>query len=231
MFEAWNWLFANPMKFVQTVIGLYIVVNPAGASSVFMGLTQDTDRPHRFAIALRACISGFVILAVFGFAGKDLFEFLHIHPWALQIAGGIIMFAFAFALVRGREKEFFGSGEMDGETKARLDIAYYPLAVPLLASPASITLVITQSAAGADTPPRMIIIFGIAFICGVAFLNMLRLGIRIEKKGPGIGLILPRFWGLLLAILSVQFIYDGVLAVIPKIAHAWNSGVTPLPPN
>jgi len=133
MIEAWNWLISESLIFFPTVVALYIVVNPAGASSVFMGLTRDTDRPHRFAIALRATVSAFIVLAVFGFTGNYLFDFLHIKSWALQIAGGIIMFAFAFSLARGREKEFFGEAEMDAESKAKLNIAYYPLAVPLLA--------------------------------------------------------------------------------------------------
>ena len=147
----------------------------------------------------------------------------------LQVAGGIIMFAFAFSLARGREKEFFGASEVDPESKALLNIAYYPLAVPLLASPASITLVITQSAGGQETPPRMILIFSLAFICAIAFLNMLRLGIRIEKKGPGLGLIMPRFWGLLLAVISVQYICDGILEVLPDLAPEWRTGTPSAP--
>ncbi|MHC4450709.1 MAG: MarC family protein [Planctomycetota bacterium] len=223
--EAWATGWAEVLILVQSVISLYIVVNPSGASSVFMGLTKDLTRAERFGIALRACIAGFVILTVFGLSGTFLFSYLKITGWSLRVAGGIIMFAFAFNLVRGREKEFFGLDDPDTDRSHHTNMAYYPLAVPLLASPASIMLVITLSPAGTDVHKQTMLLVSIAIVCGIAFLNMLRLALRLEKKGPGLALVMPRIWGMILAIISVQFIVEGVTELLPSMARAWQSGL------
>ena len=228
----WDWLVDATSRaghelliLVQSVISLYIVVNPSGAASVFMGMTKGTSRAERLGIALRACIAATAILTVFGLSGTFLFKYLHNTGWSLRVAGGIIMFGFAFALVRGREKEFFGGDDVAEEDAPLKNMAYYPLAVPLLASPASITLVITLSPAAKDTYSQFILLASIAIVCAIAFLNMLRLGLRLEKKGPGLALVMPRFWGLILAIIAVQFIYEGVREILPELARAWHSGI------
>jgi multiple antibiotic resistance protein len=223
--EIWDRGWAEVLILVQSVISLYIVVNPAGASSVFMGLTKDMSRPQRFGIALRACVAAIVILTVFGLSGTFLFRYLKITGWSLRVAGGLIMFAFAFNLVRGRESEFFGLGEPDTDRSHHTNMAYYPLAIPLLASPASIMLVITLSPAGTDLYRQTILLLSIVIVCGIAFLNMLRLALRLEKKGPGLALVMPRIWGMILAIIAVQFIVDGIEELLPSLARAWASGL------
>ncbi|MHC4408677.1 MAG: MarC family protein [Planctomycetota bacterium] len=223
--EAWATGWAEVLILVQSVISLYIVVNPSGASSVFMGLTKDLTRAERFGIALRACIAGFVILTVFGLSGTFLFSYLKITGWSLRVAGGIIMFAFAFNLVRGREKEFFGLDDPDTDRSHHTNMAYYLLAVPLLDRPASIMLVIPLWPAGTDVHKQTMLLVSIAIVCGIAFLNMLRLALRLEKKGPGLALVMPRIWGMILAIISVQFIVEGVTELLPSMARAWQSGL------
>jgi len=222
-----QFLYEQGVIIAQAVLSLYIVVNPSGASSVFLGLTKEATPAQRFGIALRACIAAIVILSVFGLSGTFLFKYLKITGWSLRVAGGIIMFGFAFSLARGKEKEFFGTIGDDPDTDpAHLkNLAYYPLAVPLLASPASITLVITLSPHGTDTHAQFVLLTSIVLVCGICFLNMMRLGWMLEKKGPGLALIMPRLWGLVLAIISVQFIKDGLVEVLPQLAKAWHAGI------
>jgi len=225
-----TYLYEQGLIIIQAVLSLYIVVNPSGASSVFLGLTKDATPAQRFGIALRACIAGVIILSIFGLSGTFLFKYLKITGWSLRVAGGIIMFAFAFNLARGREKEFFGVGQPDTDRSHLSNIAYYPLAVPLIASPASITLVITLSPQGTDTHAQFVLLTSIILVCGICFLNMMRLGWMLEKKGPGMSLIMPRLWGLVLAIISVQFIADGLIEILPKFAAAWQQGIQAAPP-
>ncbi len=203
--------------FVVSFLGLYIVVNPSGVASVFVGLTRTSSSGQRRVIALRASITAALILTFFALAGTYVLSQLRVTGGALQIAGGIFIFGLAFALARGKEKEFFGAPAPDAVSAGELHgIAYSPLAVPMMAGPASLTLVMTASAkAGADPYAWAALLAAIGGTCLFCLLSMQSWTRMSERHGPGFASVAPRIMGLVLAVIAVQFILDGVVQVIP----------------
>jgi multiple antibiotic resistance protein len=227
---------------VKAFLSLYIVVNPTTVSSVFLGLTKQATAAERRRIAFLAALTGGIALAVFALAGSLLFQIFKITGAALEIAGGIIVFNLAYALVRGREREFFGHvGDEAASAGVHKSVAYTPLGVPLIAGPASITVVMTLSAQAMGpaaavtdfsrfTAIHLWILLGVvgivAFLC---FLSMLRV-LRLEDRfGPGLSLIMPRIMGLVLAVIAIQFVVHGLTAILPDLGEAWRSSATPAP--
>lgn len=206
---------------VVSILGLYIVVNPAGVASVFLGLTKNASGAERRRIALRAAITAALILTFFALAGTWLMRRLQITSGALQIAGGVFIFGLAFALARGKEKEFFGGVDEAGPQAVPHSVAYSPLAVPMMAGPASIMVVMTSSAKAGDDPYAWAaLLIAIGATCLFCLLSMQR-WIKIEEKhGPGFGAVTPRIMGLVLAVIAVQFIVDGVAQVLPHLVAA-----------
>lgn len=225
---------------VQAFLSLYIVVNPTTVSSVFLGITKQATAAERRKIAFLAALTGGIVLAAFALAGTFLFKFFKINPAALEVAGGIIVFNLAYALVRGRETEFFGNaGAEAASAGVSKSIAYTPLAVPLIAGPASITVVMTLSAQATGpikddfdlsrfTTLRLWILLAVIGVVSLrCFLSMLKV-LRLETRfGPGVSLIMPRIMGLILAVISVQFVIHGLTGVLPELGEAWRKGVTP----
>jgi len=205
--------------FVVSVLSLYIVINPAGVSAVFLGLTSQLDRNERRLIALRATITAMAILTVFALGGTFILSKLRITSSALQIAGGIFIFALAFALARGKEREFFGQPQGKVAGRSPRSVAYTPIAVPLMAGPASITVVMTASAQAANKPSAwaalLLAIVVTCLLCLISMQNWVRLE---ESRGPAFGMVLSRIMGLVLAVIAVQFIIDGVEKVALRIA-------------
>jgi len=210
---------------VQAFLSLYIVVNPTTVSSVFLGVTRQATAADRRRIALLAALTGGITLAAFALAGAFLFQVFRISGATLQIAGGIIVFNLAYALVRGREHEFFGkAGEDAAEAGVHRSVAFTPLAVPLIAGPASITIVMTLSAKATDGESRILLLGVIGVVAVLCFLSMLRV-IRLEARlGPGLSLIAPRIMGLILAVIAVQFVIQGIEAILPVLGEAWRAG-------
>jgi multiple antibiotic resistance protein len=227
---------------VQALLSLYIVVNPTTVSSVFLGITKQATPAERRKIAFLASLTGGIVLAAFALAGTFLFEIFKITGAALELAGGIIVFNLAYSLVRGRESEFFGkTGEDAAQAGAAKSVAYSPLGVPLIAGPASITVVMTLSAKATGpataltdlsrfTTKSLWILLGVIAIVALrCFFSMLKV-LRLEHRfGPGFSLILPRIMGLVLAVISVQFVIHGLMAILPDLAKAWHSGIAPAP--
>ncbi len=228
---------------VQALLSLYIVVNPTTVSSVFLGITRQATAAERRGIAFRASLTGGLVLAAFALAGTFLFNVFKITGAALELAGGIIVFNLAYALVRGREHEFFGKvGDDAAQAGVHKSVAYTPLGVPLIAGPASITVVMTLSAKVAPPSSEIIdlsrfattrlwillaVIGIVALRCFLAMLKVLRLENRF---GPGLSLILPRIMGLILAVISVQFIVHGLTMILPELGAAWRGTAATAPP-
>ncbi|MGH7163645.1 MAG: MarC family protein, partial [Planctomycetota bacterium] len=99
----WESIPAEAKVAIQSVLALYIVVNPSGVASIFLGLTRDAEPAQRRRAAFLAVVAGAVTLAAFALAGTYLFRYLRITGATLQIAGGMFVFGVAFALARGKE--------------------------------------------------------------------------------------------------------------------------------
>jgi multiple antibiotic resistance protein len=75
--------------------------------------------------------------------GSVIFGALKISIPALLIAGGIILFAFALPMVIGEDKQ----KESDSPSPPpSIEIATYPLAVPLMASPHGLVAIVSMEA-------------------------------------------------------------------------------------
>ena len=211
--------------FVLSLISLYIVVNPTAVAAVFLSLTQRLPTRERHKIAWRATISAAAILTFFALAGTYVLGNLRVTSAAVQIAGGVFIFALAFALVRGKEREFFGHfPEAVGDRGAR-SIAYSPIAVPLMAGPASITVVMTSASKAADDPyawAALLLAIAVTFLlCALSMQRWIRLS---ERRGPGFASVLPKIMGLVLAVIAVQFMIDGVEAVVRRLVDVVRAG-------
>lgn len=222
MHEFLRSAYSEMVILVQSILGLYIVVNPAGVASIFLGLTKDMDHRHRRGIAYRAVFAGGITLVAFALAGTYLFSLFRITAGSLQIAGGIFVFGVAFALARGKEGEFFGRIEADAK-HAPSSVAYYPLAIPMIAGPASITMVMTLSAKATTAGGRIMLMASIAAVVLLCLLSMLRYLKLTTKFGGTLALIAPRIMGLILAVIAVQFIIEGIAQILPRLAEVWNA--------
>ena len=203
-----------------SIVSLYIVINPAAVAAVYLGLTRRLSADEQRRIALRAPITAAVILTSFALGGTFILGKLRITGAALEIAGGIFIFALAFALARGKEREFFGHLPDGAGDRPSTSLAYSPIAVPMIAGPASITVVMTSATKAADDPYAWAsLLVAIAVTCLLCFLSMRRWVRLAESRGPGFGSVLPRIMGLVLAVIAVQFIIDGVEEVVLQLAE------------
>jgi multiple antibiotic resistance protein len=95
------------------------------------------------------------------------------------------------------------------------NIAVFPLAFPLMAGPGAITATVLLAGQAAGRPlllaALIAVILVIAAVCFGAFMLAERIGHLLGQTGNA---VLQRLLGLLLAALAVQFVIDGVRAVL-----------------
>lgn len=193
---------------LATFVGLLPIVNPFSSAVVFLALTGRLSDPERQRQATLACLYALGVLLVFLFAGALIMTFFGISIPALRVAGGLIVARAGFSML---------APTVDGgpdETALHRDIAFTPLAVPMLSGPGSIAVTIGM-AAGADS------IFGhLAIAAGIVLVVLVSWAIlrsaRAVKRLLGERGIdaMTRIMGFLLICVGVQFIGIGVIEVV-----------------
>jgi len=205
-----------PIEFlVSAFVTILVVVDPVGLVPAFLAVTHGLPEKNRPQVAVRACILATIILAGSALIGNWLLHALSITLPAFRIAGGLLLFSIASEMVFGvRIKRQSEDAEQALDQHVR-DISAFPLAIPLMAGPGAITAVVLLSGRAAGDISLLAILLGvIVFVCGlciVAFFTANGIGRVI---GATANTVLERLLGVVLAALAVQFVVDGVKAVL-----------------
>ena len=163
-------------------------------------------------------VAGMVIF-VFALTGQFLFSVLGITLPAFQIAGGVLLFAIAFEMLRSPDAPVRLSPAERDIAREKEDIAITPLAVPLLCGPGAIsTIIILQTQA--ETFTHTLILLGSVPVVYLGCYLVLRLSVTgAGWLNPLVLRILRRLMGLLFAAIAVQFIVNGI-AELPFVSAA-----------
>lgn len=202
--------------FLTALTTLMVTVDPPGLAPIFLSLTLGMTGQERRKVAIRATIIAAIIMLGFALFGQPLLGILGIGFPAFRIAGGLLLFWIAFEMIfelRGQRKTKVARTAID-EDHIR-NIAAFPLAIPLMAGPGTITAtMLISGTAGANNFKLMALVAVIVIVaisCLVVFLVADRLSKLLGITG---NVVLTRLLGVILAALAVQFVIDGVKAVL-----------------
>jgi multiple antibiotic resistance protein len=129
--------------FIASFVSLFALINPLSALPVFISLTENHDSKWRNYQIRKTCMYIIIICSCAYFAGSHILGFFGISINALKIAGGIIISRSGFLLLNAKHKRDV-KGKIKQEALEKDDISFSPLAMPLLAGPGSISLLINM---------------------------------------------------------------------------------------
>ncbi|TMI99210.1 MAG: MarC family protein [Alphaproteobacteria bacterium] len=200
---------------VAALVTLLVVVDPIGLTPAFLGVTAGLPRHARRQVAIRASLIAFAILTGAALAGDWLLRTLSISLPAFRIAGGLLLFSIASEMAFGvriaRQSETAGKAV---EEHVR-DIAAFPLAIPLMAGPGAITATVLLAGRASGDPLRLGVLIAIIATVMASCLLVFSFAAQVERLlGRTGNTVLSRLLGVLLAAMAVQFVVDGVKALI-----------------
>ena len=205
---------------LNALVTLFVTLDPIGLAPIFVGLTRGMPPAVRRDTAVRASAIAAIILIAFALVGQGRLTFLGISLPAFRIAGGLLLFWIAFEMVferRNRRKQASADRIIDEDAPTSEDmrhLAVFPLAIPLISGPGAIsaTILIASTAQGVLAMIGLIAI--ILLLIGSCLAVFLLAGPLDRALGDTGRAVLTRLLGVLLAALAVQFVADGVIAIV-----------------
>ncbi len=205
----------SPEALFNAFVTILVTIDPAGLAPLFLALTRGMTRAERKQVSVRASVIAFGVLALFALAGAAILQVFGITLPAFRVAGGLLLFFIAFEMVFERRNDRKEKSADVAVTRDMIhDVAAFPLAIPLLAGPGAIsaTVLLSGSLAGSAGTASLV---GIIALCILLTYLVFLLAERVDHVLGQTGRsILSRLLGVILAALAVQFVADGIKALM-----------------
>ncbi len=194
----------------------FAVIGPIDTAVLLASLTRNMTRAERRAISVKAVFIATLIVLAFVLVGQPVLTQLGVSLAALQTAGGIILFTIALDMTLSKHPEpamltVKESEEAKTRAKAHAEIAVFPFATPLLAGPGAMTSAIVL-AAGTKGDVKLLgaVIAAILAVMAVTLVLFLLAQEIHQLLGVTARIVIVRVFGVLLAALAVQSIFNGL---------------------
>ena len=201
--------------FIYLFAALFSVLNPIGTVPIFVGLTVDDDKKERSRISLWTAIDVFIILVISYFIGEYVLQFFGISIDALRIAGGLIIVSSGFSLLTGKFSKTRGiNKKVENDIQKRNDISLTPLAIPMLAGPGSMSLLIAFYQEHHTTSDIIFSTLAI-FAVSVLIFIILRSAHYLAKILGSSGIVaISRVVGFIVIAIGIQYIVSATVNII-----------------
>jgi len=201
---------------------LFSIINPLGSAFVFFALTSGLPDAERRRLAGRVGLYTWVTLLVSLFGGLYLLRFFGISLPVLRVAGGIVVALTAWQVLNTSEDPMKRTLPALAEGRSALQLAFYPLTMPITIGPGTISVAIALAADAPNHLPERLAAAGlsalavtlIALTTYLCYRNADRLTRLLGATGTG---IIVRVSGFLLFCIGIQISWLGARELIEQV--------------
>ena len=188
------------MSLYTAAILLLLVMDPLGNVLLFLSILKNVPASKRRRVILREAFIAYGILIIFLFFGQHLLDSMQLSDAALSISGGVILFMIAIKMIFPSDRK--------GSFQADKDPLIVPLAVPMIAGPSSMAIVMLMASQNSG---ELLTCFFALSIAWAITATVLYCGESIRKLLGERGLTAcERLMGMILTTLSIQMLLNGI---------------------
>ncbi len=202
--------------FVGTFTTLLAIINPLEVLPVYLKLLVGKDEAMHRAVAWKACLYALLLCFFFLIFGAFILRLFGVPLSMIRIVGGIVLMKIGFELFM--PKKSGGVLDLSSANAGDANIAFVPLAMPLMVGPGGIATIIGMTATIKDTSSEIgslvaisaaiVVTMGVTYLC-LAYAERLT-----QRIGPmGIDAT-TRIVGLFVSAIGVGLIFDGVIEAL-----------------
>lgn len=196
---------------VTSGIALLTITNPIGSLPIFLSVTKGMTPAQQRRTGILVGLAVIVVLVVALFAGTFILQAFGIDITSFKIAGNLLVASIGWAMLTAKQNIVTVTDDQSP--------VVVPLAIPIIAGPGAISLVITfaHGYAGVfDYIAGVGIVVAVGVIIAVALYFAPRLATIVRPTGMS---ILTRVFGLLLLAIALQSILGGLAEAFPALVR------------
>tara|TARA_B100001540_G_C15726296_1_gene605470 strand:+ start:645 stop:1286 length:642 start_codon:yes stop_codon:yes gene_type:complete len=198
--------------FLNNFLLIFVAIDPFALIPIFAGITHGLKKNEIKRIYLRATIISFIILFFFSLLGQSLLNVMGININSFKIIGGLFLIFIAFEMVfekRDERRQNLADSAID-EVSA-ISLATFPLAIPLIAGPGSITItMLIAEKSGPALVSKMINFLPVMLSVILAGICMWLSSKLVEIISISLLGVIQRVFGLLLGALAIEYVISGI---------------------
>ncbi|MBT3456331.1 MarC family protein [bacterium] len=189
------------MTIVTLMVTLFFIMSPFEDIPVIITVLREFTAKKQRYIILREAIIALFILSFFALAGEQFLKIMNISTSTVSIAGGIILFFIAIPMIFPIPKP---------SPSKNSDPFIVPLAIPIIADPATISTVILFSRNFGRG--KLMLSLGLVWILALAlYLTATIIKRFLKKRGTQ---AIEKLGGIILVMIAVQMLTDGIKSAI-----------------
>ena len=212
-------------SFFTAFVTLFIIIDPILVAPLFAALTHQSTTKERRNVAIQASLISLGVLVFFALLGPTMLHHLGIELSSFRAAGGLLLFLIGFRMFFNPDEEV-DAKRPGPKASARDNIAFFPLALPMLAGPGSIAtimLLMNDGAAAAGEQALAVkagVLLALFLVRAIAVPVMMSSGTIARALGrTGMNMI-SRLLGMVLMALATQYVFDGVrVGIFERVGH------------
>lgn len=198
--------------FISLFTTLLAIINPLEAIPIYLNLLEGKDNNEHRRVARMSCLYALALMFFFLLFGTLLLRLFGVPLSMVRVVGGIILTRIGFSLFDPSPGGIMSSG---GANEGGADIAFIPLAMPIMFGPGVIATIISMSASmklsEASIENFIASSLAIAAAMGVTYLSLIYAGKILNKVGPkGIDAA-TRITGFFVSAMGAGLIFNGVV--------------------
>ena len=201
--------------FTGTFTTLLAIINPLEVLPVYLQLLAGKDDATHRAVARKACLYALLLSFFFLLFGTLMLRLFGVPLAMVRMVGGIILMRIGFSLFMPQKTE---NSTLVGAGSGDANIAFVPLAMPLMFGPGAIATIIGMAATIKRSPTEMLSFVAVAaaivatmiatYLC---LANAKRLSNWIGPMGIDAA---TRIVGFFVSAIGAGLIFDGVIEVL-----------------
>lgn len=187
---------------LQAFVTLLVILDPPGATPIFLGVLGNRSRAERTLLAWQAAATSLFVITLFALFGQFIVGYLDISMPALKGAGGLLLLLVSLELLKGTDHK--------DDEGAKKNLALVPLGTPLLAGPGAIVTIMLFAQEVESTSMTMALalaVVGAHLIIGLTLMFSTHVVSLIKESGV---MLLAKVAGLLTAAIAFEMLMTGI---------------------